>query len=415
MTEKTRTFSFSICSKKALTVWTCLCTMEKNYEYLCMNIKKNTIKGFIRYKHAKTVEQVKNNLTFDANVYIEQNSDSDVRKELFMNDDKFFENGTPKNNLIQKQSAYRTRTYIFTIKNKDIELPWAYLCALEEDYDYLCMNVIRKTINGYIRFKSPKSLYYVNKLLQFDSETYPEYRNDVDVRKSLLCHDDSKFFEKGIPKNNAYHYNLQQPIIQKVVIDEETTELIANTIQEKNKMVLEEIKQQTKIVNDTKHYIMCNTPVDINKTFNLNNYLNVICKDAINFDIFVCSFTPCTDNISLFNNNGYVDATSKIFINGYNNLELSARPVYCTDMKRKTIYVKVNNQWIIDKTLHYIHNVIHHIVTSTFIAVKQTIDNNSVEYINIIISMLAGVTPEDIQKNINKIVNIILPHIQVTK
>jgi hypothetical protein len=311
----------------------------------------------------------------------------------------------------------RTRTYIFIIKNKDIESPWSYLCTLEEDCDYFCMNVIRKTISGYIRFKSPKSVTYVSKLLHYDCEVYPEYRNDVDVRKSLLCSNEINFFEKGIPKKNTFrvdNYPSQQQS-QPIIIDEKTKESIVNSIQEKNKTVLEEIKQQTKIVNDTKHYIMCNTPVNLNKKFNLNNYLNVICKDAINFDIFMSSFTTCTDNILLFKNSGYVNAISKIFITAYNNLELSTRPIYCTDIKRKTIYVKVDNKWIIDKTLHYINSIIHHIVNSTFIAAKQTMDNNCTEYHNIINSMICGYTTDDIQKNINKIVHNILPYIQVTK
>jgi hypothetical protein len=127
------------------------------------------------------------------------------------------------------------------------------------------------------------------------------------------------------------------------------------------------------------------------------------------------SFTTCTDNILLFKNYGYVNAISKIFITAYNNLELSTRPIYCTDIKRKTIYVKVDNKWIIDKTLHYINSVIHHIVNSTFIAAKQTMDNNCTEYNIIINSMVCGYTTDDIQKNINKIVHNILRYIQVTK
>jgi hypothetical protein len=96
------------------------------------------------------------------------------------------------------------------------------------------MNVIRKTISGYIRFKSPKSITYLSKLLNYECEIYPEYRNDIDVRKSLLCSNESNFFENGIPKKNTFR--------------------VENYPSQK-----QHIPQQPIIQNDTKHYTMCNS------------------------------------------------------------------------------------------------------------------------------------------------------------
>jgi hypothetical protein len=44
-------------------------------------------------------------------------------------------------------SEYRTRTYIFTIKHTDAPIIWSQLCETERNYDYLCMNIKRKTIS----------------------------------------------------------------------------------------------------------------------------------------------------------------------------------------------------------------------------------------------------------------------------
>lgn len=137
----------------------------------------------------------------------------------------------------------RTRTYIFIIKNKDIESPWSYLCTLEEDCDYFCMNVIRKTISGYIRFKSPKSVTYISKLLNYNCEVYPEYRNDIDVRKSLLCSNESNFFEKGTPKKNTFRVEKQQPQpINSVIIDDQSQEQYKE-LEEKYKNLEEKYKE----------------------------------------------------------------------------------------------------------------------------------------------------------------------------
>ena len=42
---------------------------------------------------------------------------------------------------------------------------------------------------------------------------------------------------------------------------------------------------------------------------------------------------------------GYVEGVSNIFINGLKQLEISQRPIHCSDAKRETLYVKDNDEW----------------------------------------------------------------------
>ena len=42
---------------------------------------------------------------------------------------------------------------------------------------------------------------------------------------------------------------------------------------------------------------------------------------------------------------GFVEGTSKIFINGLKELELHKRPIHCSNIKSETLYVKDNDTW----------------------------------------------------------------------
>jgi uncharacterized C2H2 Zn-finger protein len=82
-----------------------------------------------------------------------------------------------------------------------------------------------------------------------------------------------------------------------------------------------------------------------NNQFNLNFFLNETCKDAINFTDFIDKI-QVTDN-DLENNAkmGFVEGITKIIMDNLRQLELTNRPIHCTDVKRETIYVKDEDQW----------------------------------------------------------------------
>ena len=40
-----------------------------------------------------------------------------------------------------------------------------------------------------------------------------------------------------------------------------------------------------------------------------------------------------------------MEGTSKIFIDGLNKLEITKRPIHCSDIKEETLYIKDNDTW----------------------------------------------------------------------
>ena len=88
-----------------------------------------------------------------------------------------------------------------------------------------------------------------------------------------------------------------------------------------------------------------NTTTNNNNQFNLQVFLNEDCKDAINFSDFIKQIQVSFEDIENQAECGYVKGISKLFIENLKELGTHKRPIHCTDKKRKTLYIKENNEW----------------------------------------------------------------------
>ena len=85
-----------------------------------------------------------------------------------------------------------------------------------------------------------------------------------------------------------------------------------------------------------------------NNTFNMQFFLNVKCKDAINMSDFIHSLDIQKEDIERFGRIGFAEGITRIFMDGLNGLETHKRPIHCTDIKRDTMYIKDADQWAKD-------------------------------------------------------------------
>jgi hypothetical protein len=82
-----------------------------------------------------------------------------------------------------------------------------------------------------------------------------------------------------------------------------------------------------------------------NKTFNLQFFLNETCKDAMNLVDFVESIKLQLSDLENVGKNGFVQGISNIIVNNLKALDVTKRPVHCSDFKREVMYVKDDDQW----------------------------------------------------------------------
>jgi hypothetical protein len=114
--------------------------------------------------------------------------------------------------------------------------------------------------------------------------------------------------------------------------------------QEFKNLILEIVKKDTSqnnIINNNN----INHTNSHNKAFNLNFFLNETCKNAMNISEFVDSIKLQLSDLENVGKIGYVEGLSKIIIKNLKALDVTERPVHCSDSKRDTMYVKDENKW----------------------------------------------------------------------
>ena len=90
-----------------------------------------------------------------------------------------------------------------------------------------------------------------------------------------------------------------------------------------------------------------------NKTFNLQFFLNETCKDAMNIMDFVESIKLQLTDLENVGELGFVDGISNIIVKNLNDLDITKRPVHCTDKKREVLYVKDEDKWEKEENVKY--------------------------------------------------------------
>jgi hypothetical protein len=173
-------------------------------------------------------------------------------------------------------------------------------------------------------------------------------QKNYDSRNGLWKHK-----QKCISKNNNEEVDNKQNIIDK------KDELIKFIMQE-NKEVIYELKEIILEIAKKDSYNNCNNTNtnSHNKSFNLQFFLNETCKDAMNIMDFVDSIKLQLSDLERVGELGYVEGISNIIVKNLKEMDVTQRPVHCTDKKRETIYIKDEDKWEKDEEKKKMHRVI---------------------------------------------------------
>ena len=200
--------------------------------------------------------------------------------------------------------------------------------------------------------------------------------------------------------------------------DTSEKELIMMLIKQ-NSELLEVIKNGThNTTNNTTH------TNSHNKAFNLNLFLNETCKDAMNIMDFVESIKLQLSDLEKMGEVGYVEGISNIIVKNLNALDVSQRPLHCTDKKRETIYIKDQDKWEKDEEQKKIRKVIKKVANKNAMLIQQFKEKHpdynkyhskySTQYHKLIIESFGGSGNNDLEKE-DKIIRNISKSIVVDK
>ena len=123
-----------------------------------------------------------------------------------------------------------------------------------------------------------------------------------------------------------------------------------NDIQKQNiELQKQNQEMQQQMIEICKNSVINNNTINNvnshNKTFNLQVFLNEDCKDAMNITEFVNSIQLQLSDLEHVGKVGYIEGISNIIIKNLKALDVTKRPVHCTDPKRETIYIKDGDVW----------------------------------------------------------------------
>jgi len=211
--------------------------------------------------------------------------------------------------------------------------------------------------------KSPKSPYNFSCLI---CDYYTSNKKDYNKHISTVKHcrlTNTKGFANENPQNPTYdktylcncgksykhmsslckHKN-KCNFIQDKESEFSDKELIMMLLKENKELKTMMIEQQNIVLGIAKNGT-CNITNSNNKTFNLNFFLNETCKDAMNIMDFVDSIKLQLSDLENVGKLGYVEGISNIITNNLKALDITQRPVHCTDKKRDILYIKDENKW----------------------------------------------------------------------
>ena len=201
-----------------------------------------------------------------------------------------------------------------------------YTSCRKSQYDrHLLTDKHKKLTNTYVKSSESSGKKY-------KCECGNEYLH----RQSLYSH---KKKCQGLTesKNLNYDINNKDNIIMMLI--KQNSELIKEQTDIKQ-IILDLVKNG--INNTTNNNINTNSN---NKTFNLHFFLNETCKNAMNINDFVDSINLQLSDLEKVGELGFIQGITNIIVENLNALDVTKRPIHCTDKKREVIYIKDDGQW----------------------------------------------------------------------
>ena len=207
-----------------------------------------------------------------------------------------------------------------------------------------------------------------------------------------------------------------------------TPELIIEIIkqnQELQKQNNELQKQMIEVIKNGTNNVINNTNSHNKTKFNLNFFLNETCKDAMNITDFVSSIKLQLTDLENVGKNGYINGISNIIVKNLNALELTKRPVHCSDLKREIMYVKDENKWEKEKEKEKLSKAINKVSYKNVLQIpawqkehpgcEYSHNKENDKYLHIVHESMGASTEEEKKENINKIITKIAKEVVIEK
>ena len=220
----------------------------------------------------------------------------------------------------------------------------------KNSHKFICVNCDYSTSkkSNYDAHKTSTKHYKNNSLTTFDNTELKQKTNSVHIcdfcdktyndRAGLWRH---KKKCKQANDTANHNYIIDKDLVMLLI--KENSELKNMMMSAQNQMM--DTQTQMLEVIKTGTHNTTNNSNSHNKTFNLQFFLNETCKNAMNIMDFVDSLKLQLNDLERMGEIGFVNGMSNIIIKNLQSMDVTERPVHCTDQKREVMYVKDDGKW----------------------------------------------------------------------
>ena len=199
-----------------------------------------------------------------------------------------------------------------------------------------------------------------------------------------------------------------------------------NIMKNNTHQILEVIKQSSKnntnIINEVKklkegkNQIITQNIHNQNNTQNIsiNVFLNKHCKNAMNLTDFIEKLQITFEDLAYTGKTNYVEGISRILIKNLNKLSKVERPIHCSDVKRKVLYIKNEEGWEKDKEHEKINKCIKDVEFKQIKKIPEWTkeekiniyksDSQGMEYQKVVFNSMGGMNNDKRERNKKNII-----------
>jgi len=164
--------------------------------------------------------------------------------------------------------------------------------------------------------------------------TYSASVDTYNVSKSNMVITDSSAIIELLRQNNEFKQLMVEQNNQMQETQTQLQQSYAQNTELQHQMV--ELFKEGKTITHNNH---------TSNKFNLNFFLNDTCKDAISITDFLRNMNVHIDELEYIGNHGYVNGMTKMIMDRLKDMDITKRPIHCTDIKRETMYIKDDSGW----------------------------------------------------------------------
>ena len=176
-------------------------------------------------------------------------------------------------------------------------------------------------------------------------------RNSLWYHKQRCTYNETYADESVVATTQPVDISNQSTIILELLREnKEFKQLVVDQNKQIQESQTQNTELQTQMVEMFKEgkTINNNTTNNNNQRFNLNFFLNDTCKDAMNITEFLGNIDVHIDELEYIGHHGYVNGMTKMIMDRLKDMDVTKRPIHCTDVKRETMYIKDKDEWYKD-------------------------------------------------------------------